>query len=106
MGIANHTIAKGRSLIPAEADSAVKSIVLSSGVASALFADEDPIGREIGVVAAGRRFDFTVVGVTATRSEMLFMNSGNEAFVPVTCLLYRIDAHPQSEHVLLPNQIA
>ncbi|MDD2202158.1 MAG: ABC transporter permease [Firmicutes bacterium] len=90
MGIANHTIAKGRSLIPAEADSAVKSIVLSSGVASALFADEDPIGREIGVVAAGRRFDFTVVGVTATRSEMLFMNSGNEAFVPVTCLLYRM----------------
>lgn len=90
MGIVNQTIARGRSLIPAEADSAAKSIVLGHKIASDLFGNEDPIGREIGVVAAGRRFDFTVVGVLAERSEMLFMNSENQAFVPVTCLLHRM----------------
>ena len=65
MGIVNQTIARGRSLIPAEADSAAKSIVLGHKIASDLFGNEDPIGREIGGVAAGRRFDFTVVGVLA-----------------------------------------
>ncbi|HOB42743.1 MAG TPA: ABC transporter permease [Bacillota bacterium] len=90
MRIANQSIVRGRSLIPAEVDSAAKSIILGAKTASALFEDEDPIGREIGVVAAGRRFDFTVVGVVAAKSDMLFMNSDSQAFVPITCLLYRM----------------
>ena len=104
MGIVNQTIARGRSLIPAEADSAAKSIVLGHKIASDLFGNEDPIGREIGVVAAGRRFDFTVVGVLAERSEMLFMNSENQAFVPVTCLLHRMKPITFSySHLTLPT---
>ncbi len=88
--ITNTRIALGRNLVQADVDAATHSIVLGSQVASALFGSEDPIGRQVAAVSSGRRATFTVVGVTASKSAMLWFSADTQAFVPVTTLVHRM----------------
>ena len=88
--IVSTRIALGRGLVQSEVDAAAHSIVLGSEVASDLFGQEDPVGRQVALVSGDHRAIFTVVGVTESKAALFWANVDTQAFIPVTTLLYRM----------------
>ena len=65
-------IALGRGIVHSDLDSSSHVIVLGSAVARDLFADLDPIGRQVSVTVGERSRPFTVVGGGAQRLRVSF----------------------------------
>ena len=63
-----------------------KVAVLGPDVASELFGNENPLGKQIRI----NRIDFTVVGVMAAKGVSGFQNSDDRIIIPVTTAMYRL----------------
>lgn len=74
------TVAHGRFFSDEEEKTGSRVAVLGSGVADALFADIDPIGRIIRM----KRTNFVVLGVLGERGTSGFQDQDNQVFVPVS----------------------
>ena len=63
-----------------------KVVVLGSEVAKQLFADEDPIGKQVLI----NRINFIVTGVLPVKGISGFRNQDDQIFIPVTTAMYRV----------------
>ena len=71
-------------------DSSSHVIVLGSAVARDLFADLDPIGRQVSVTVGERSRPFTVVGVVEPKGSVFLSDMDRQAFIPVTTMVYKM----------------
>lgn len=78
--VRNLNIAKGRGLTRADLDAARRVAVIGPTLSEKLFADADPLGKQITI--AQRRFE--VVGVTEKLGSMLGFDIDNVAYIPIT----------------------
>ena len=76
----------GRFFTDSEVTMRAKVAVIGSVVASELFGDQNPIGKQIKV----NRIDFTVVGVLETKGVAGFQNNDDRIIIPVTTGMYRL----------------
>lgn len=79
-GIFERPLAKGRPLSETDVDTRRRVAVLGAEVATRMFGDVDPIGRQVSI--AGARF--RVVGVYATVGQTFGLSRDQEVHVPVT----------------------
>jgi putative ABC transport system permease protein len=87
--IVNYRVERGRMITEQEMRDSEKSIILGWKIAEKLFGSEDPIGRTIKVGFGDSRIEFTCVGVMEQKGGLFFSNFDDQAYVPVTTLLYR-----------------
>ncbi|MGB4338247.1 MAG: ABC transporter permease [Bacillota bacterium] len=83
-------IALGRGIVHSDLDSSSHVIVLGSAVARDLFADLDPIGRQVSVTVGERSRPFTVVGVVEPKGSVFLSDMDRQAFIPVTTMVYKM----------------
>jgi len=81
----NHYVAEGRFISDGDVRSNATVTVIGSGIADALFARADPLGKEVTV--AGRKF--TVIGVMEKQGATFFESTDSHIFIPITTF----DAH-------------
>ncbi|MFI7438480.1 ABC transporter permease [Nonomuraea indica] len=79
-GIFERPLAKGRPLSETDVDTRRRVAVLGAEVATRMFGDVDPVGRQVSI--AGARF--RVVGVYATIGQTFGLSRDQEVHVPVT----------------------
>jgi len=76
----------GRFFTEAEAVIRAKVAVLGAIVAKQLFADENPIGKQIRI----NRVEFNVIGVLEEKGVSGFQNVDDRIIIPVTTAMYRL----------------
>jgi putative ABC transport system permease protein len=81
----NHFVGEGRFIADSDVRSHAQVVVLGSGIADALFARADPIGKEVSV--GGHKF--SVIGVMEKQGATFFESTDSHIFIPITTF----DAH-------------
>lgn len=74
------SVSSGRFFSEEEEKGLARVVVLGSQVAKELFAETDPLGKQIRI----KKTPFTVVGVMTERGSSGFQNQDNQVFVPIT----------------------
>lgn len=76
----------GRFFTDHEITSRAKVAVLGKSVATELFGEENPVGKQIRI----NKINFTVLGVLPEKGMSGFRNSDDQVMVPVTTAMYRL----------------
>lgn len=76
------TLASGRFFTEEENKSLAQVAILGSSIATDLFGDQDPLGKNVRVGS----FNFTVIGVYTSRGSFGFSNDDAQLFIPVLTL--------------------
>ena len=76
----NRYIGSGRFIIPSDVLHSADVVVIGADVANALFANLDPLGREVQI--GGRRY--SVVGVMVEEGSTFFESSDQHVYMPIT----------------------
>lgn len=76
----------GRFFNKAEVTTRAKVAVIGSNVAKELFAEEDPVGKDIRL----NRVNFRVIGVLPQKGQAGFQNLDDQILIPVTTAMYRL----------------
>lgn len=76
----------GRFFTEAEVTTRAKVAVIGKTVASELFGENDPVGKQIRI----NRINFTVIGVLPEKGVSGFRNADDQILVPVTAAMYRL----------------
>jgi len=82
--VLNFWVERGRFIDSRDVKSSRNVVVLGQEVASELFEDEDPVGKDIVVNTSLSRYKFRVIGVMEPKGQMMFFNFNKQAYVPVT----------------------
>ncbi len=81
--IFNETLQMGRYILDEDVDRHARVVVLGSGIAKALFGEEDPLGRSIKI----SKQPFRVIGVLDPAGTRFFSNVDDQVYVPFTTIL-------------------
>ena len=84
--VRNMTIANGEFISKAEVDGVSQVVVLGSSVATALFGDEDPVGKSVKL----NRASYRVIGVLESKGGTSFGSVDNSALVPLSSAQKRL----------------
>jgi len=88
--VLNFWVERGRFIDSRDIKSSRNVVVLGQEVASELFEDEDPVGKDIVVNTSLSRYKFRVIGVMESKGQMMFFNFNKQAYVPVTTAQKRL----------------
>ncbi len=90
--VRNYAVASGEFITENQVDSRATVIVLGSAVAQNLFGENDPINQTVRVSAFGRTgTNARVIGVLAPKGGTGAQNSDDQAFMPLTTVLTRLN---------------
>jgi putative ABC transport system permease protein len=90
--VRNFHVASGEFITQNYLDSRATVIVLGSNVAQNLFGDADPIGQTVRVSVGGRTgTNARVIGVMETKGGSSAQNQDDQAFMPITTVLTRLN---------------
>jgi putative ABC transport system permease protein len=81
--IFNETLRVGRYILDEDVDRHARVVVLGSGIAKALFGEEDPLGRSIKI----SKQPFRVIGVLDPVGTRFFSNVDDQVYIPFTTAL-------------------
>lgn len=88
--VVNYEIESGRFLHELDVEQKTFVMVLGSRVAERLFGDVNPLGEQVTYVVGDRRYNFTVVGVMASKGQVLMGNYDGQVYVPISLAMERI----------------
>jgi putative ABC transport system permease protein len=100
------TFLAGRNFTPAEVDQNRAVVVLSAGVAEALFGQVDPVGKTVRIPNEfrGTNEPFTVIGVLEPEENIFSTAFQNFAIFPWTAAVRRLRENPwQAEILVVPR---
>jgi putative ABC transport system permease protein len=97
MTASNYTLDSGALFTPSDVDDSRKVVVLGSTVASELFGNVDPLGKQITV--SGKLF--TVVGVLAEKGGSGFNDPNDIAVAPVSAVLESLTGYGSINQLLV-----
>ncbi|HHT06554.1 MAG TPA: FtsX-like permease family protein [Hydrogenispora sp.] len=83
--------ARGQFITEEHETSATNVMVLGSGLAQELFPDTDPLGKTVKLFVRNRHLLFVVVGVMEEKGTGAWGNIENQAFIPASVLMKKIN---------------
>lgn len=89
--IYDHYPARGQFITNEYLTNVSNVIVLGSGLAEELFPGSDPLGQKVKLYVRNRHLVFVVVGVMEKKGTGMWGNLENQAFIPVSVLLKKIN---------------
>lgn len=89
--IYDHYPARGQFITDEYLTNVSNVIVLGSGLAEELFPGSDPLGQKVKLYVRNRHLVFVVVGVMEKKGTGMWGNLENQAFIPVSVLLKKIN---------------
>ncbi len=90
--VRNFHVGSGDFINQSQLDSRATVIVLGSNVADRLFGDSDPIGQTVRVSVFGRTgTNARVIGVMESKGGSSLQNQDDQAFMPITTVLTRLN---------------
>jgi putative ABC transport system permease protein len=84
--VRNASVANGEFIDTAHIDGVSQVVVLGSSIATALFGDEDPVGKTVKL----NRANYRVIGVLEAKGGVSLTSVDNSAFVPLTTAQRRL----------------
>ncbi len=88
--VMNFWVGEGRFIDSRDIKTSRTVVVLGQEVASELFGDQDPLGRDITINTSLTRYKFRVIGIMESKGQVMFSNFDNQAYVPVTTAQRRL----------------
>ena len=89
--IYNFYPARGQFITAEHQANATNVIVLGSGLAKELFPETDPLGQKVKLYVRNRHLLFVVVGVMEEKGTGIWGNMENQAFIPASVLMKKIN---------------